>query len=222
MRGENTHIPNFDEMLVEIANKLNKKLNTTQTGFVNSGSDFGSEKVSLIKPKNVAVLSGEDVSSLSFGEIWHFFETQLNYPLNVINTNDIKKIDLSKYQVLILPDGYVTNEESLKIISSYAASGGVVLAIGTSLNSFADKEGFLLKKNKAEEKKDSITKVNLIPYNKRELEHTKNSITGSIFKSIIDNTHPLGFGYDTNYYNLKSNSNAYNLLEKGDIGLVDA
>ena len=26
MRGENTHIPNFDEMLVEIANKLNKKL----------------------------------------------------------------------------------------------------------------------------------------------------------------------------------------------------
>ena len=28
MRGENTHIPNFDEMLVEIANKLNKKLNT--------------------------------------------------------------------------------------------------------------------------------------------------------------------------------------------------
>lgn len=215
MRGENTHILNFDEMLVEIANKLNKKLNTTQTGFVDSGSDFGSEKVSFIKQKNVAVLSGEGVSSLSFGEIWHFFETQLKYPLNVINTNDFKKIDLSKYQVLILPDGYVANEESLKTISSYATSGGKVIAIGTSLNSFADKEGFLLKKNKTEEKKDSLPKENLIPYNKRKLEYFNNSITGSIFNSIIDNTHPLGFGYDTNYYNLKSNSNTYKLLEKG-------
>ena len=33
------------------------------------------------------VLSGEGVSSLSFGEIWHFFETQLNYPLTVLDTD---------------------------------------------------------------------------------------------------------------------------------------
>ena len=216
MRGENKHIPDFNAIITEIGNRLHKKLIPVNTGFVDSGFDFGSSKISLIKNKKVAVLSGEGTSSLSFGEIWHFFETQLHYPLHVINTKNLESIDSHKYDVLILPNGFRADKNQLKMLSAYATEGGSIISIGSSLNSFADKEGFLLKTKKdstdVEKNKDQS---NLIAYNLRSRESISNSITGSIFKSNIDNTHPLAFGYENIYYSLKLSSRSYHLFEKG-------
>ena len=215
MRGENEHIANFDEIIVEIADRLNKKLNTTNTGFVASGADFGSSSVSLIKNKNIAVLAGDGTSSLSFGEIWHFFESQLNYPINVINTDDFNRINLSKYQVLILPNGYRAKDNDLKKLSAFTSAGGNIIAIGSAVSNFADKKGFDLKVKKAKEDDSKKPTPNLIPYDQQEKESIKNAITGSIFKSTVDASHPLAFGYGNTYYSLKQNAATYQLLEKG-------
>jgi zinc carboxypeptidase len=210
LRGENKHILNFDEIIVEIANRLHKKLTPVQTGFADAGPDFGSPRISMIKHKNIAVLSGDGTSSLSFGEIWHFFETQLKYPINVINTKNFKRIDWGKYDILILPNGYVAGEDELKILADYTSKGGNIIAIGSSLNSFAGKEGFQLKKKEAEKSTN-----NLAPYNQRVRNYMKNTITGSIFNSTIDNTHPLAYGYPNNYYSLKLSSSSFEYLEEG-------
>lgn len=214
MRGENKHISNFDKTVLNIANNLEKELETTSTGFSDAGPDFGSAYMELIKSKKVAVLGGKGTSSLSFGEIWHFFETQLKYQLNVIATSNFNRTNLSKYQVLILPNGYRGGENELKKLSNFASSGGTIIAIQGALRTFADKDGFLLKKKKDDEEKDSL-KENLTPYNLREAEYFEREITGSVFNSKIDNTHPLAFGYTTNYYSLKGNSSAYDLLKSG-------
>jgi len=215
LRGENEHIINFDAIIIEIANRLNKKLTATKTGFVDTGADFGSSSIKLIKNKKIAVLAGEGTSSLSFGEIWHFFETQLKYPLNVINSADINRINASKYDVLILPSGYRANEKVLKKLSSFTTAGGNIIAIGSSVGNFADKEGFSLKKKKTKKDNESEEKPNLIPYNQQENENIKDAITGSIFKSTIDASHPLAFGYSNNYYSLKQRSSTYQLLDNG-------
>jgi len=212
MRGENEHLNNFDEQIVTLANNLNTKLTAVTTGFVESGTDFGSSNYSLIKSKKVAALAGEGTSSLSFGEIWHFFETQLKYQLTVINSVNLNRTNLSEYDVFILPDDYTANKDELEILNSYLSKGGTIISIGGSLNSFADKEGFALKT-----KKDTLDKPkpNLIPYNQQEREYLKTIITGSIFNSTIDNTHPLAFGYDNFYNSLKLSGTSYKLLENG-------
>ncbi|MHB1146725.1 MAG: M14 family metallopeptidase [Lutibacter sp.] len=213
MRGENKKIQNFDETIVEIANKLNKKTNSVNSGLVATGFDFGSGNVSIIRQKKVAVLSGEGTSTLNFGEIWHFFETELKYPLHVLNTKNLNRLDLSQYDVLILPEDYNADKETLVLFSTYIKNKGTVIAVGNSVSNFADKEGFSLK-NK--EKKDSLsTKVNTIPYGQWERENLKKNITGSIFKSKVDHTHPLAFGYSDSYYSLKLDGTSYGLLEKG-------
>ncbi|MGV8947082.1 MAG: M14 family metallopeptidase [Lutibacter sp.] len=212
MRGENRKFQNFDEMLVEAANKLNKKMSAVNSGMVDSGFDLGSGNMTLIQPKKVAILSGEGTSTLNFGEIWHFFETELKYPLNVLNTQYFNRLDLSKYDVLILPEDYTADKETFAKLSNYITNKGTVIAIGSSVSNFADKEGFALKMKKP----DSLAKRNnLLPYNQWEREALKNTITGSIFKSKVDNTHPLAFGYSPNYYSLKLSDTSYNLLEDG-------
>ncbi|MFD1292531.1 M14 family metallopeptidase [Lutibacter holmesii] len=214
MRGENTHLTDFDTTIVEIANKNNQLLNSASTGFVNSGSDFGSSNVALIKAKKVALIGGEGTSSLNFGEIWHFFETQLKYPVNVLNTAGLNRINLSDFDVLILPIDYRASKGQLAKITEYVTKGGTVISLGNAANNFADKEGFSLT-SKSKEDKEEEKSPNLTPYNKREAEYIKEAITGSIFKSNVDESHPLAFGYTDTYFSLKLGAKNYNLLENG-------
>jgi hypothetical protein len=213
LKVENEHITNFDETITEIANRATKDLTAVSTGFVDSGYDFGSSNYPLIKTKKVAVLAGEGISSLNFGEIWHFFETQLNYPLNVLHKNDLKRVASGDYNVLILPEGYTANKNELETLSKFTSNGGTIIAISNAINNFADKKGYSIKSKK--EKDTTKSEINLIPYNQRERNYIQNAITGSIFKSTIDDTHPLAFGYSNVYYSLKLNSNMYELIEDG-------
>ena len=215
LRNDNKN-DSFDAKLIEIANKHKRQLNSVFTGFVSSGVDFGSYSVKPIKKQKIAVLSGNGTSSLSFGEIWHFFETQLKYPITNINSNDFKYVDYANFDVIILPNGYysrVLDKATLDKLKKWTRTGGTLIAIGNALNSFADKKGFSLKKKKA--KKDSA-KANLTPYADRERKNIENLITGSIFKSSVDNTHPLAFGYDKEYFSLKLGSNAFEYLKNGN------
>lgn len=215
MRADNGHLENFDELITKLANSLNTKLTSVTSGFVDSGTDFGSSNYSLIKPKKIAAIAGEGISSLSFGEIWHFFETQLKYPLTIINNLNLNRTNLSTYDVLILTDDYNANKAELETLTSYASNGGTIIAIGSSLNSFADKEGFALKVKKDTLKDKDNPKPNLIPYGQQERNELKTTITGSIFKSNLDNTHPLAFGYPNFYHSLKLSGTSYKLLKDG-------
>jgi hypothetical protein len=206
----------FDKKLVTLANKKGRMITAVNTGFVNSGKDFGSYSVNPINKQKVAVLSGDGASSLSFGEIWHFFETQLNYPLTILDTDYFSRVNLDEYDVLIIPNGYygrVLNESGLKKVKEFAQSGGTVIAIGNALRSFADKDGFLLESKKSANGESSG--ANLTPYADQERAGADNLITGAVFKSKVDSTHPLAFGYGDDYYSLKLGSRTYDYLKNG-------
>jgi len=214
LRNDN-RTTDFGEKLNKIANKHQRKIQPVATGFVDSGLDFGSYSVKPINKQKIALLSGKGASSLSFGEIWHFFETELKYPLTILNSDYFSKTNFSKYDVIIIPNGYygnVLHKTTLDKLSTFVSAGGTLIVIGNALNSFADKKGYSLKSK--ESKKDS-TKYNLTPYADQERKNIQNLITGAIFKSKVDVTHPLAFGYKSDYFSLKLSGTSFNYLENG-------
>ena len=217
LRGDNKTNKGFDKQITSIAQNNNRKLTPVQTGFVSSGKDFGSSSVNPINKQKVAVISGKGTSSLSFGEIWHFFETQLHYPLTALDTDYINRVDLDEYDVLIIPNGYystILNKSGLEKINNFAQAGGTVIAIGTALRSFVNKEGFALKSKKPTEGKENKT-ANLTAYEDTRRNRANTLITGAIFKSKVDSSHPLAFGYDDVYFSLKLNNASYAYLQNG-------
>jgi hypothetical protein len=211
LKGDNSHLSNFNSLISKIATNSNKNLTSVSSGFVDAGTDFGSSNYTFIKQKKVAILAGNGTSSLSFGEIWHFFETQLKYPATIINSINLSRTNLSKYDVFILPEDFEATKSELEILTSFASNGGTIISIGSSVDSFANKEGFNLKS-----KKDTLNnQSSLLPYESGEREYIKKMITGSIFKSNLDNSHPLAYGYDNFYYSLKLSGTSYELLDKG-------
>ena len=221
LRNDNRN-PEFDAKLIAIANQHQRSLTAVTTGFSDSGVDFGSAFVKPIHQQKIAVLSGKATSSLSFGEVWHFFEAQLNYPITNINAEDFSDATLHSYDVIVLPSGSyrdVLNTSMMTKLKKWMRNGGTLIAIGNALRSFADKDGFSLKVKKSAEK-DKVD--NLTPFADRERKSVANLITGSIFTSKIDSTHPLGFGYDSNYFSLKLSSTSYQYLAKGiNVGYFD-
>jgi len=216
LRSDHRNPNIFGEAICKIANQHQRKLAAVASGFVDRGSDFGASSIQPINQQRVAVLSGKGVSSLGFGEIWHFFETQLHYPLTVLDTESINRVDLNNYDVLILPDGYyssILHKKHHEELQKWVRKGGTLLVIGKALQSFAGTKGYDLQRKKA--LKPEINNP-LLPYATQEREGIRGLITGSIFKSTVDNTHPLAFGYSNVYFSLKLNSNAYAYLEDGN------
>ena len=224
-RSNNKSNAEFDKIVTEIANKFNRDLYASPTSYADKLTDFGSQYVHLIKNKKVAMLQGEGTYSLSYGTLWQFFETQLKYPITSINTKNIGNVQWSDYEVLIFPEGNyksVLDDATFAIIEDWINAGGKLIAYGNSVNVFDGKEGFdLVKNEEKEEDKKSDPEENLIPYADREMEGTKDMITGSIYKVTLDKTHPLAFGYADSYYSLKLGNDSYSFLKDGyNVGYI--
>ncbi|GAA0872068.1 M14 family metallopeptidase [Gangjinia marincola] len=216
-KSDNLKTKNYGKTINDLASKFGRELFASASSFATSGPDFGSPDVKLINKQRIAVLKGDETSSLNYGEIWHFFEQQLNYPTTNIDTEYFKRIDLNQYDVLVMPNGYYGNylgEKGMEQLMEWIRNGGKVIALSGAVSTFAGQKGIDLKRKDAP-KKDSTQTASLIPYAQREEESVKNYITGAIFKTKVDNTHPLGFGYNNDYYTLKLGSSAYSYLPNG-------
>ncbi len=215
-KTDNKNNAGFEKTLGESATKHEKNLFASQTGFVDSGKDLGSYHVQMIDNIKVALLHGGPTSTLRFGEIWHFFEQQLHYPLTVIDTDYMGGVDLSKYDVLILPAGDYKKsmtEDRLKKLKEWVGNGGKLIAMGSAIEPLTGEEGFCITPRKIE--KDSTKSVR--PYDSSERERIKSAITGTIFKVKVDATHPLAYGYGDTYFTLKLGDDAYEYLDSGNV-----
>ncbi|AWX45599.1 hypothetical protein HME9304_02626 [Flagellimonas maritima] len=217
MKADNQNKTDFIETLQKASKKFNKKITGSKTGFVDTGKDFGSSYVKMITKPKIAVLSGKPTSTLRFGEIWHFFEQQLEYPLSVIDSDYMDKIDLNDYHIFVLPDGRygkVFNEKQLKKLKGWVKNGGKLVAFGGAIDAIDGENGFGIKKK--EVVKDSVKNIPK-PHMNTQRERIKEAITGAIFKTKVDNTHPLAYGYGTDYFTLKLGSSSYDYLKNGNV-----
>ncbi len=211
------------DALPALAQKMEISLVKVPTGFVDKGADFGSDKMRFIRKPKVAVLAGEGASSLSMGEIWHFFEQQIDYPLTVLKTSSLYGMNWRELDVLILPAGRyaaLNDKAVLERLKDWVSNGGKLIAMEDAIEQLAKAEwGFKLKKENEEKDKDKEDEapkdpyIALKPYGNRERESVMQFIPGAIYKVHLDKSHPLAFGYPAYYYTLKQSDQLVEFME---------
>jgi len=222
LRWDNQHVDGFDTLIQEAATVFGKKTETTSTGLVDTGKDFGSGSYTLLNPPRVAVLAGNQVRSLDFGEVWYFFEQDIQYPVSVIDTDNFSHLDLSKYDVLVVPGGSyrIFNESKRKDLVNWIRNGGRLVIMSGALRSFTDTDQFALKKMEDEDEDEEIVRIK---YEDSTRERISSSIRGAIYRVKMDNTHPLAFGYENEYQSLKLSGSRYAYLEDDwNVGIVES
>jgi hypothetical protein len=225
--------PSFDETLIRIANEQQQPLTLAPTGFVDAGRDFGSDAVQLTRKPKVALVNGPGAAATSFGELWHYFEQELRYPATVIHTQYLAEVDLAEFDVVVLGDGnYRRFQEKLL---EYARKGGRIVALEGAVELFArlpkGTEETALSLAYAEQQEAEAKAAKEKPFEPgdklRRYEDTERAslqefTAGSIYRVLLDASHPLAFGEDSVFFALKNSSSTYPWLgENGwNVGVI--
>ncbi len=176
------------------------------TGYSDKGADFGSPLNRIINhaPK-VGLLTGDGIAALAAGEVWNYFEQQIQYPITQLTYSLLSRIDLNKYDVIIAPEGQYKDINSKPItekLQAFVRKGGVLIAFESAAQTLASNPewGVKVKESPVAEKAN----INhLGKYGERVEDMLQSSIPGAIYKVYMDDTHPIGYGSNGVYFDLK-------------------
>ena len=209
------------QIVANACNQNNIKMIAANTGMVDKGFDFGSSYVHILRAPRVAMLTGEEVNSNAAGEIWFFFEKELNYKITLINASDFSHIALDKIDVLILPDGrykFLNNKDNADRFRQWIEDGGRVVALEGAVSQISKLDWSAIHSRNMSDSANGMAKDSyqlLLNYDFRERDALSNNNPGAIFKVDVDNTHPLMFGYPKYYYTLKMDNAVYEFIKEG-------
>ncbi len=204
---------------ITLASEYHAGMTAISSGFMQSGFDFGSDKIHFKRNPLIAMITGEGTSPNAAGEVWHLFEQQLNIPISLLNAKDISNISLKTYNVLIIPDGFykfLTTKDLSSDLKQWISDGGRLIVLEGAAKQVAGLDWGMKLKKGPEEKSDTAVDYEAIKrYADRDRGSVVNNIPGAIYRLQLDNTHPVGFGYPDFYYTLKQNENVYGFLKDG-------
>jgi hypothetical protein len=220
----------FDQLVRAQADSAGTVVQAVKSGFSTSGHDLGSGTVHFVKQPTVAVVAGPGVDATAFGEVWHFFEQQLGYPITVLGTDYLSRVSMSKIDVLILPDGNYQDiypTAALENLKTWVRGGGKLIAMEGAMKFLANKKDFLLKAkttdSTAVRKAEAANPYGTLRrYGAADRESTESQALGTIYRVQLDNTHPLAFGYGDTYSALIRTPLSYKFLPKGgwNVGVI--
>lgn len=234
------------QRLEKLASETGAEIIATHTSWMDAGVSFGSGNVNFLKKPEIAMAYHIPTSSYSVGWARYILEQQYSYPVTIMNTSQLGCFDLSKYNVLILPNtrrGYTgtLGESGAKKIKAWVQNGGTLITFGQATHWLTEDKVDLLatsrefkggkseKKKKEEEPKQKEKKTTpdlSQPFNvEKEIqpdEELPASTPGAIMRVKLDTEHWLAFGYDGDANVMVSSRNIYTpiKLDKGrNIGL---
>jgi len=204
----------LERLIKEESDKLQVRIYPIASGIVDGGRDLGSSDVKTIKAPKVLMMAGEGLRATNVGEVWHYFDQQLKYPIGLINPNDFSRVKWNEIDVFIMPSGFYTflrDSNQNKVFGDWIKAGGKVIALESAVSQLASQEWSKLKASKADTSKKNKPNP-LKKYADRERGALENYTSGAIYKVSFDETHPLMYG-TKEYFTLKTDANLYQYFE---------
>jgi hypothetical protein len=134
---------NAGDTVARLARTSGAEIVATGTTWVDDGPNFGSHDTPFIKKPSIALAWDLPTSGSSAGETRFVLERQYGYPVTVVRTQQLATADLSKFNVIILPDvqGSYTGTfgpAGIQRLKSWVADGGTIVGISGAVNFLSD------------------------------------------------------------------------------------
>ncbi len=192
----------FPARLAELSRTLGVSVTPLSSAFSEKAMlDMGSDTVLNLRRPRIAVAAGDGVGLTSFGQVWHLLDTA-GIQFTTINARFLGGADLSRYNVLILPDGGygALGKPGTDSLKAWARKGGVLVGLDGGGTWFTDKDTGISTATRvgADDKPASSSDKDKNKDEKAAPEPVKPlSLPGSIFRAKLDTDHFLGYGYSS-------------------------
>lgn len=186
------------ELLATIAREDAVTVYGCSTGLTPSGVDFGSASfVNLTLPK-VALIVGQGADPQEIGAAWHVLDQRLGLTPTLLDTAQLSRADLARYDFIMFSDGWyadVVSDKNVAAIKDWVKSGGTLFLTGRAVEWAAKKEiaGISFEEDKPDPKAGPPARQ---PYASGRDREALNLVSGAVMAASIDVTHPLGYGFN--------------------------
>jgi hypothetical protein len=128
----------------------------TDTAFVEEGAHMGGPQVHWIRPPKILLVVNRP-TNYSSGHTWHLFDQVMKYPTTRVKGTDFGRVNLSKFNTIVLPDGNYSkatgfDEARAKALQEWVSTGGTLITL-RGATSWATGKDIGLIKNKVVKRK---------------------------------------------------------------------
>ena len=205
------------EKLKKVQYKYNVDIHSVSSGLSSSGVDLGSRYVSPLTMPKAMMIIGTGVRSYEAGEVWHLLDQRVGMPITKIPIRNFDNISMDSYNTLVMVSGnYKFNDNQLNKIKSWVEKGNTIIGIAGASKYLIDKKLVSETLVKDEKEKDIVHKS----YVNAQENRGKEQIGGVILNSIVDLTHPLGFGYEDSSVPVYKNNSVWLSPSKNEYSSV--
>src|SRR5712691_4253684 len=190
LKGNNK--PETDATLSRIVRDLNVTIFPLESGWT-GGTAFGSERIHFVRDPKIALLGGAGIGATSYGMLWHTLDIDTPVPHSNLALESVRGLDLSRFNVLILPDGtgYADRlgKSGIAKLQAWVRNGGTIVAIKGASAFLRDKDVEISKLKSWEplKKKDDDKTV-------QEERYNDYRIPGAAFRTTMNDRSYLTFG----------------------------
>ncbi|PSQ76696.1 MAG: peptidase M14 [Bacteroidetes bacterium QH_7_62_13] len=167
-------------------------------GLTPSGPDLGSRGSPILEEPSVALLTGTGggsryggTSAYNVGEVWHLLSERMEMPVSLLDISDVSNADLSRYNTMVLAGGDF-DDVPKEAVTQWVEGGGTLIAIEDAVEWPIEQEMVDLE----ERTLDVDSLVQGTDYANLPEAYAAQGIGGSIFRTNLDPTHPVAYGYD--------------------------
>jgi hypothetical protein len=176
----------------------------------------GSQELTSLEAPRVLVAAGDPVSTTAFGAIWYLFEREFPYPFTAMDVEVIAGTDLSKFNVVVLPDGSAgayakaLGQGGVERLRQWVNQGGTLVGMGGGAAFLAGKDVKMTtaravgddedaKPPAAESVTDKPREADSAPGAEAEEEEPDTeplAVPGAIFRANVSRNYFMSYGYD--------------------------
>ncbi|WP_425076990.1 M14 family metallopeptidase [Psychroserpens sp. S379A] len=201
VQNQNKSAEALYSFLQNVAKNSHLQIDAVSTGLTH-GIDLGSSQFRALTQPKVALIVGDGIRSYDAGEIWHLFDQRYDMHITKLDTRNLDRTDLSRYNTIILPSGSLEKDAS-EHLKEWLQNGGTLIAYRSALRwlnrneivKFEFKSKETIAKNISFESKGNFRGAQVIG--------------GAIFEAKQDRSHPINFGYKNNRIALFKNNTLF-------------
>lgn len=187
------------------ARMLNIPLVSFNSGLTNS-VDLGSPSIAPAVLPKIAVLVGRGVSGYEAGEMWHFFDQVLGYPVSMVPMDNVGRTQFEEFTHVIMVNGsYQGLQLRQQQLEEWVRGGGTLIATKGAINWIASQGWSSIRQEQFGSRSDI---ADYSPFDQASPLYGASEIGGAIFEAVIDQSHPLTFGFPDNTLPVFKNSEA--------------
>jgi hypothetical protein len=215
------------QRLAALATATGARVTGIGDSWVSDGPSFGSDGAVLVRAPRIALAWDEPTSPSAAGATRYILEREFGYPITVVRTGNLSSADLSRFQVLILPDG--GNYESalgaggLANLRGWVERGGTLITLGRASRLMADDDADLLAsrretEDEAADEEDSRQITAEAQYHALigETGNSPAAIAGALALAQVDTEHWLSAGLAPTVNVLVQGADIYAPLGRGE------